>query len=92
MFKRILIIGEGTGSKNHLKAIRLINKKLEIQNVSSRKFNKIFGKDYKKLIEYNPDYIIICSPSSFHYKLILLIEKLFTNKIVLVEKPLFNKK
>lgn len=92
MFKRILIIGEGAGSKNHLKALRLINKKIEIQNVSSRKFNKIFGKGYKKLIEYNPDYIIICSPSSFHYKFILLIEKLFKNKIVLVEKPLFNKK
>ncbi len=90
--KKILIIGEGSGGKNHFKALRLIEKKIVIKLIPSRKFIKIPKKNYANLINYDPDYIIICSPSSFHYKFILLIEKLYNNKIVLVEKPLFNKK
>ncbi len=92
MDKKILIIGEGSGGGNHLKSLKLIEKKLIIKSVSSRKFIKSSRKNNKNYIDYDPNYIIICSPSSFHYKSILLIEKLFNNKIVLVEKPLFNKK
>ena len=91
MFKKILIIGKGSGSLNHLKALKKINIKAQIKHVSSRNFTKIFGKNYSKLLELNPDYFIICSPSTQHVKFIELIEKNFQNKIILVEKPLFNK-
>ena len=92
MFKKILIIGKGSSSLNHYKALKKIKIKAEITHVSSRDFAKIFGKNYFKLLKLNPDYFIICSPSIYHFKFIDLIEKNFTNKKILVEKPLFSKK
>ena len=41
MSKKILIIGEGSGGKNHFKALRLIEKKIIIKLIPSRKFIKI---------------------------------------------------
>jgi len=90
--KKILIIGKGSSGIKHFIALRSINKKFTIKNVSSRKFPIIFGDNFLKLIKFNPDYLVIATPSSYHYKFIKIIEKLFKNKLILIEKPLFNKK
>jgi predicted dehydrogenase len=92
VFKKVLIIGKGSSGKNHFIALRTINRKFIIKSVSSRKFSIIFGRNLSKLIKFNPDYLVIATPSSDHYKFIKIIEKLFKNKFVLIEKPLFNKK
>ena len=90
MFKKIIIIGKGSSGTNHINALKSINKNFLIKHVSSRNFNKTFGKNYEKLKKFNPDYFIICSPSSYHYNHIKIIEKFFKNRHILVEKPLFN--
>ena len=37
------------------------------------------------------DVIVICSPSSYHYKHLQIVEQNFKNIKVLIEKPLFDK-
>ena len=91
MSKRIFIIGSGGIAKLHEKILRKKYKKFFIKRFSSRDFSNIFKKNVfiNKII--NPDYFIICSPSSLHYQHFTMIEKNFTNTNVLIEKPLFEK-
>ena len=44
MVKKILIIGRGSISSKHILALKLISKKFEITNLSSRKFNNNYAK------------------------------------------------
>jgi len=46
---------------------------------------------FHQIKKINSDYIIICSRTADHFKHIGYIEKYFSNKIILVEKPLFHK-
>ncbi|MDC0447776.1 hypothetical protein OAL37_01990 [Pelagibacteraceae bacterium] len=85
MVKKILIIGRGSISSKHILALRLISKKFEIINISSRKFNNNYAK------QNFFDVIVICSPSSFHYKHMQIVEQNFNDIKVLIEKPLFDK-
>ena len=85
MVKKILIIGRGSISSKHILALKLISKKFEIINISSRKFNNNYAK------QNFFDMIVICSPSSFHYKHMQIVEQNFNNIKVLIEKPLFDK-
>ena len=85
MVKKILIIGRGSISSKHILALKLISKKFEITNLSSRKFNNNYAK--QKFF----DVIVICSPSSYHYKHLQIVEQNFKNIKVLIEKPLFDK-
>ena len=54
-----------------------------------RSYNKILF--IKNIANINPDLIIICSETRKHYLHCKLIENKFSNKIVLVEKPIFSK-
>jgi predicted dehydrogenase len=61
--------------------------------ILTRKNPKIF-KTINKLSQIkaiDPDYIVICSRTSEHFKHLKYIEKNFSEKVVLIEKPLFNK-
>lgn len=92
MKKKVLIIGFGSIGKRHaaiLKNFKIIS---EVY-ILSRRNSKIF-KNINKLSqikEIDPDYIIICSTTSDHFRHLKYIEKNFSKKIVLIEKPLFNK-
>lgn len=87
---KIVIIGTGSVNTIHQRVLRKINKNFKILSISTRKIEKYKNKDFNELIKFNPDYILICSPSTFHYKHLQLIEKYFRKKIVLIEKPLFS--
>lgn len=88
--KKILIIGRGSIGLKHKYILQKINKNFDIYSWSSRKFN-----NKKKTIEHikslDPDYVIIASPSSKHFKHFNILEKSLFNKKILIEKPLFNK-
>ena len=90
MIKKTLIIGSGSIAKKHKKVLHEINKNIKLLLVPTRKFNKYKPKDFNRLINFNADYILICSPSTYHYKHFQLIEKYFKKKTVLIEKPLFS--
>jgi CMP-N,N'-diacetyllegionaminic acid synthase len=90
--KKVLIIGFGSIGKKHANILIKFKKVSEVY-ILSRKGSKIF-KSINKLSQIkkiNPDYIIVCSRTSDHLKHLTYIEKNFSNKIVLIEKPLFNK-
>ena len=91
MKKKIVVIGSGSISKKHKKILKKIDKKVLIVSLGSREFSQNSKEKIEKLKKFNPENFIICSPSSLHLHHLMLIEKYFSKKNVLIEKPLFNK-
>ena len=92
MKKRILIIGFGSIGRRHASILNKFKNVGEIfifTKQKSHNYKNIKTLQEIKLVE--PDYILICSKTSDHYKHLKFVEKTFKNKIVLVEKPLFEK-
>ena len=90
MKKKLLIIGFGSIGKRHAKIFSKHNLDIFIltkQNITQfKKVNKL--SETKNI---NPDYFLLCSPTSSHYQELSYIEKNFKKKTILVEKPLFHK-
>ena len=89
--KKIILIGLGSISKKHIFVLKKIRPNIKILKLSSRKFDFYNFKEINKLKIFNPDMIILCSPASKHFSQLKKIEKIFTNKKVLIEKPVFEK-
>ena len=92
MKKKVLIIGYGSIGRKHAQLLKRFKNIGDIFIFSNQKdigFKKIRKLSEVKKIQ--PDYIIISSRTSEHYKNLLYIERNLKNKIILVEKPLFNK-
>ncbi len=93
MKKSALIIGYGSIGRRHASLLKKIANIGKIYILSNQKFSKFLKvKNLKHAKKINPDYILICSRTSEHYKHLTEIEKNFENKIVLIEKPLFDKR
>ena len=92
MKKKVLIFGFGSIGIKHANLLRRL-KKISNVLIFSKRRNKKFNSTNHILdiLEYNPDYILVCSETYQHHQSIKIIEKNFKNKIVLVEKPLFHK-
>jgi len=86
-----IIIGYGSIGKRHAEILQSINEVSDIYVLTSQ-----IGLPYKSIsklediIEVNPDYLVIASPTSHHYKQLKFIENNFNGKKILVEKPLFD--
>ena len=92
MKKKVLIIGFGSIGKRHatiLKNFKIVSDVYILSGRNSKIFKTV--NNLSQIKEIDPDYIIICSKTSDHFKHLKYIEKNFSKKIVLVEKPLFNK-
>ena len=92
MKKKVLIIGFGSIGKRHAAILKNFKMVSEVY-IISRRNPKIFKTINKlsQIKEIDPNYIIICSRTSDHFKHLKYIEKNFSKKIILIEKPLFNK-
>lgn len=91
MKKKILIIGYGSIGKRHakiLKKIKEVSKIYILTNQSCRGFIQI--RNINKIKNINPDYIVISSKTNDHYKHLTFLENNLSDKIILVEKPLFK--
>ena len=92
MKKKVLIIGFGSIGKKHatiLKNFKMVSDIYIFSKRNSKTFINI--KKLSQIKKINPDYVIICSRTSDHFKHLKYIEKNLSKKIVLVEKPLFSK-
>lgn len=89
--KKALIIGYGSIGRKHYNILKKLNMFRSIYvftKSNEKKINKIKNKN--DIIKYNPDYIVISSPTNQHYDDIKFIEKNFKKKIILIEKPIFG--
>jgi len=90
--KKVLIIGLGSIGLRHAKILSKFENVKKIAVISKRKNIRL-----KKVIfinhpnQFDPDYIILSSITARHITDLKIIEKSYKNKIVLVEKPLFDK-
>ena len=91
MNKKILIIGYGSAGRRFAKLVNKNFQKFEIFILTKQNnvnFNVI--REIKEISKINPDFIIICSPTKFHFEHLNFINKYFKRKNILVEKPLFH--
>ena len=92
MSKIALVIGYGSIGKKHAKILKSLREVDEVvvltsqQKIPFRKINRL--NEIKRL---NPFYITIASPTNKHYEQLKFLEKNFSKKKILVEKPLFEK-
>ena len=88
----VLIIGYGSAGNRHAKILNSLKKIKKIfiktnQNINSfKKF--VFIRDIKNL---DPDLIVIANETHKHFSTCRYLEKKFYNKIIICEKPIFNK-
>ena len=85
MKRKILIIGFGSAGQRFAKIIKEKFQNTEILILTKQ---KNILSEIRKL---NPEFIIISSPTKFHFKHLKFINKVFKNKKIFVEKPLFHK-
>ena len=91
MNKTVLIIGYGSIGKKHaklLKKFKNISKIYILTKQNCGNFNRV--KSISEVNKIDPDYILICSRTSDHFKHLFYLEKNLKNKIILVEKPVFE--
>ena len=82
MYNIILVIGYGSIGRRHVRILKRINKNNKVYILTKQKIkNRI--NDLSEVLKLNPDYIIIASKTSLHFKHFSFIEKNFKNKIVL---------
>jgi len=88
---KALIIGYGSIGKKHYNILKKNNSISKILIFTSQK--KIFNStnDLNKIKKFNPDIIIISTTTDKHFKYLKFVNKIFKNKMILVEKPLFIK-
>jgi|TARA_B100001964_G_scaffold18338_2_gene18800 predicted dehydrogenase len=91
LINKILIIGYGSIAKKHLISLKRINKFNKIFIYSRRNIEyKNAINSFDKIIDIDPDYFVIATETSSHFKFLNFIVRNFQKKIILVEKPLFK--
>ena len=88
----VLIIGYGSAGKRHAKILNLSKK---IKNIYIKTNQKIESyskfKFIKKIDNLDPNLIVVANETYKHHSVCKFLEKKFSNKIILCEKPVFNK-
>jgi predicted dehydrogenase len=91
MIKKFLFIGYGNMTKKYCNILKQYKKKIIIKFYTKQKIpNNLFyeANEFKK---YDPDIIFICSSTINHYSDLKFANKIFKNKVIFVEKPLYHK-
>ena len=92
MNKVVLIIGFGSIGKKHAKILsKLVGKKniYVLSNQTNLPYKSISSPEAINTL--NPDYVVVASDTTKHFDQVRLLDEKLTNKMILVEKPLFDK-
>lgn len=88
---KVLIAGFGSiGQKHSLILKKIKNIKLTIYTQQKNILLPTID-NFEEIKKLNPDYFVVALPTSQHYLFLKFIENNFSNKKVLIEKPLFEK-
>ncbi len=68
--EKVLIIGGGSAGKKHISVIKNLKENIKIELINSYKTFILFD-----LLKYNPDLIIISSPTYSHIDYLKIIDK-----------------
>ena len=91
MRPKVLIFGYGSAGERHN---TILKEKFNIKNLSiftKRKLTLTTLKNKSEILNFDPDIIIISNSTHKHFETIKFIEKIFTGKTILVEKPVVDK-
>ena len=89
---KVLIVGYGSMGKRHADILSKNKCVSQIKIYTKQKklpFKIINNK--KEIINYDPDYIVIANSTHLHFSFLYYLEKNFSGKDILIEKPIFNK-
>ena len=87
-----LVIGFGSIGRKHAEVLSEMKEISSVSVLTSQNVDEYLTiRSFSEISNLNPDYIIIASSTSLHFEQLTYIEKNFNNKIILVEKPLFEK-
>lgn len=92
MLKNVVVIGFGSIGKRHAEILQAMDEIEEVIVLSQQ--NELPCKtinNIDELNDINPEYIVLASNTALHYEQLRYIEKNFSGKTILVEKPLFEK-
>lgn len=93
MKKKILIIGYGSIGRKHASIINtFFKKKTKVLKIFTKQKIKNSLSSLSQVLDFDPDYIIVSNETSKHFATLKFLEKNFRKKIILIEKPLFDKK
>ena len=89
---KTLVIGYGSIGETH---VRILNNMKHISTITvltkQKNIHFLSINDIKHIIDLDPDYIVIASPTNSHFRYFKYIEEVYNNKLLLIEKPLFLK-
>jgi len=91
LINKALIIGFGSIGRKHAQILSNLLGKNNVYVLTKQdeiEFNSIDSID--KIDSLDPDYVVIASETSLHFKHVLSIERMCRKKVVLIEKPLFD--
>jgi CMP-N,N'-diacetyllegionaminic acid synthase len=86
------VVGFGSIGRRHCEILSSMKSVIEVSSLTSQK--NIPYQSYsslEELVEYDPDYIVIASPTSYHFEQLNFLEDNLYEKKILIEKPLFEK-
>ena len=91
MINTALIIGFGSIGRKHAQILGKLLGKNNVYVLTKQdeiEFNSI--DSYNKINAIDPDYFVVASETSLHLKHVLSLERICREKVVLIEKPLFD--
>ncbi|EAK6286555.1 Gfo/Idh/MocA family oxidoreductase [Campylobacter lari] len=88
---KALIIGFGSIGKKHFVAMNNLNYQISIISKHHKDQNITIYKNLNEVNLIAYDVFVICNITTSHYQTLKYIDKKVKNKIIIVEKPLFEK-
>ena len=89
---KVLIIGYGSIGRRYYDLLIREKNLFKLYVLSKRYKSKVnFINKRHEISHINPDLIIICSKTSHHIRDLKLVERYFSHKKILIEKPIFSK-